>query len=100
MPQTFTCLYSRSFINEEIILTAVRKWYTQTEQVSAAEISEQKSNSVVGRQLRHIFILQCPPKFMDIAETFVVQDSVARGSAGLYETVTHELGLTERQEEQ
>lgn len=37
---------------------------------------------------------------MDIAETFVVQDSVARGNAGLYETVTHELGLTERQEEQ
>lgn len=55
---------------------------------------------MVGRQLRPISILQCPSELMDIAETFVVQDSVARGSAGLYETVTHELGLTERQEEQ
>lgn len=61
------------------------------------EICEQKSNSVVGRQLRPISILQCPPELMNIVESFVVQDSAARGNDGLYETVTHELGLTERQ---
>lgn len=37
---------------------------------------------------------------MDIVESFAVRDSAARESAGLYETVTHKLGFTARQEEQ
>lgn len=56
--------------------------------------------NLVDRQLRPTSILQCPPELMDIAESFVVQVSAARESAGLYERVTHKLGLTARQEEQ
>lgn len=53
----------------------------------------------MGRQLRPTSILQCPAELMDIAESIAVQDSVARGSAGLYEKMTRELRVTARQEE-